>query len=759
MPNVFETNAKISLDSKGFDEGLDKSRDKISVFADMLKANLVEKGIGLAIDGFQRLGSAVISTVQQAVESYSSYEQLVGGVETLFKDSADIVKDYAMEAYKNAGIGANQYMETVTSFSASLIQSLDGDTRKAAELSNRAIIDMSDNANKMGTSMESIMNAYMGFSKQNYTMLDNLKLGYGGTKSEMERLVEEASKMEDAQRKLGVTIDENSLSFANIVNAISVVQEKMGIAGTTADEAEKTVEGSMKMFKAAWADLLTSIAGGGKGMTEAIEAFVTSAETYFHNLIPVIQEALYGIGDLVKGLAPVIIDALPEFINTVLPNLLDAAMFLVMSVVDSFPAIVEAITSVLPDIVSQLTDVISSALVMLFESGLPMLLQLAIDIVLALSQGIINNIPQLIPALVQMMQSMAEIIVMNLPTIINAALEILMALATALVENEGEILAAITTLIFGAIDTIIVHLPEFLDLGVKIVLKIVEGIFMAIPRFFEAIGKLLGIVDDTKTHVDSKTDEMMNNVDFKYNEIEQRNQGLLIGMAGTAYSFERYTGNIQDSSNQTAETFEETLRNSIMASQGFEKVAGKTNEWAKTAEVKVYDSFGNVVRTFNTTTMKVTQETDNMKDKTNQSFGGIESGASSMSSSVVSSANNMASGISNAASEVEAACNRMNSAMSSVGGISGGGFGGARASGGWVQAGMSYLVGEMGPEVVTPSRSGFVHSADETASMLGSGDRSIVININGDIYDDERSLTRKLQSAISSVLDREMAYA
>lgn len=817
MPNVFETSAKISLDSKGFDDGLDKSKNKMSVFADILKANLVEKGIGYAIEGFQRFGNIVVNTVQQTVDSYANYEQLVGGVETLFKESAGIVQDYAMEAYKTAGISANEYMQTVTSFSASLMQSLGGDTAQAAELSNRAIIDMSDNANKMGTDMGAIMYAYQGFAKQNYTMLDNLKLGYGGTKTEMERLIQEASKMTEAQRELGVTVDESSMSFANIINAISVVQKEMGIAGTTSKEAATTVEGSMKMVKSAWGDLLTSIAGGGKGMTEAIGAFVESAKTYMQNLLPVIQESLYGIGDLVKGLAPVIIEALPVLIDTVLPNILDAVMFLFTTIIDTFPSFVESVTAALPNIVSQLTDVVSDAIGMLFTSGLPMLLQLAIDVILAISDGIVKNIPLLVPALVTMLQSMVEIIVMNLPQLIIAGLQIIMALATSLSDNIGYILTAVTTLVFGIIETIVYHLPEFLELGIKIVLKIVEGIIMAIPRFFQAIGELLGIVDKSKQHVDNQTESMLSNVDFTYKSIEQKNTGLLTGMSNTAVSFGKITENIQTSSQNTAESFEETYQNALMASQGFKKVADSTNQWAKEADVKVYDSFGNVVRTFRTTTdivttqsvtmerntnrsysdiranaertsenvstsfknmTRITQNTfsefqgntenmrtlvsgsaKNMMNDTTSSFSGIRAGASSMSSAVTSSASAMSSEMSSAASSVESACDRMNRAMSSVKGLSGSKYGGARASGGPVRAGMSYLVGEEGPEIVTMSKNGYVHSAKETASLNKENNMTFVFNINGDIYDDENSLRRKIRNAVSLVLEEELSYA
>ena len=267
--------------------------------------------------------TATVAITKMAVSAYADYEQLVGGVETLFKGSAQKVIDYANDAFYTAGMSANQYMETVTGFSASLLQSLGGDTEKAADYANRAIIDMSDNANKMGTSMEMIQYAYQGFAKQNYTMLDNLKLGYGGTKTEMERLVREASQMEEVQKKLGITVDANSMSFGNVVNAISVVQEKMGIAGATAAEAEKTITGSANMMKAAWQNVLSAIAGGGD-LDRAINNLVYSITKYFENIVPVVQRSLVGIGRLIEQVAPMLVQNVASALIQAIPSLINA---------------------------------------------------------------------------------------------------------------------------------------------------------------------------------------------------------------------------------------------------------------------------------------------------------------------------------------------------------------------------------------------------------------------------------------------------
>lgn len=264
------------------------------------KAVSAIKKIGMAAGaGFAALATA-------SVKGYGDYEQLVGGVETLFKDSSNTVVKYANDAYKTAGLSANDYMETITGFSASLLQGLGGDTKKAAEIGNRAVIDMSDNANKMGTDMASIQNAYQGFAKQNYTMLDNLKLGYGGTKEEMQRLIKDASKMKEAQKELGVSVDASSMSFDNIINAISVVQKKLDIAGTTSKEASTTIQGSINSMKSAWSNFLTGMADPNQNFGQLTDNLVNSIVTVAQNLIPRIKATLprlaQGVGQLISQL-------------------------------------------------------------------------------------------------------------------------------------------------------------------------------------------------------------------------------------------------------------------------------------------------------------------------------------------------------------------------------------------------------------------------------------------------------------------------
>ena len=248
--------AKIELDDSSYNKGISNAEKAAKSLQGKMSAMTVAAG-NIAADLIRKGVSAVQSIVGGAVDAYADYEQLVGGVETLFKSSAGKVQEYAKESYKTTGLSANQYMETVTSFSASLLQGLGGNTEMAADLANMAITDMADNANKMGTDISSIQNAYQGFAKQNYTMLDNLKLGYGGTKEEMIRLINDSGILEDQIESL------DGITFDQLVQAIHKIQEQMGITGTTAKEAADTISGSKASLAAAWEDMLSAVGGDG----------------------------------------------------------------------------------------------------------------------------------------------------------------------------------------------------------------------------------------------------------------------------------------------------------------------------------------------------------------------------------------------------------------------------------------------------------------------------------------------------------------
>ena len=408
------------------------------------------------------VATGLTAMTKSAVEQYADYEQLVGGVETLFKDSSDKVVEYANNAYKTAGLSANEYMDTVTSFSASLLQGLDGDTEKAAETANLAITDMSDNANKMGTDMASIQNAYQGFAKQNYTMLDNLKLGYGGTASEMARLINDSSVLGDT---MTVTADNvNSVSFDKMIEAIHVVQTDMGITGTTAKEAATTIQGSIGMMKSAWTNLLTGMADPSQDMGVLINNLVDSVMAVADNLVPRIADTLprivTGISSLAQKLAPYI----PPLIEQILPSLIQGATSLLSELVNNLPGILETL---LPGIGGELGQTLTSALQSIFGT-----LQAILPTILSL----VNT---LLPPLLQIVQTilppLTNLINMLLPPIVQIVSQILPILISIL-QPVLELLQPILDLLNPIINLILMILDPLMELINMILPPLVEVI-------------------------------------------------------------------------------------------------------------------------------------------------------------------------------------------------------------------------------------------------------------------------------------------
>lgn len=478
--NLFELFVKIGADTTEANKGIDEVGNKTFGLGEKLKSGLATAG-KVAVAGVAAGATAIGALGTKAVAAYADYEQLVGGVETLFKDSQDQVMDYANNAYKTAGLSANEYMETVTSFSASLLQSLDGDTSAAADKANLAITDMSDNANKMGTDMTSIKNAYQGFAKANYTMLDNLKLGYGGTQAEMERLLADAEKIS------GIKYDISS--YADIVDAIHVVQTEMGITGTTAEEAASTIQGSFGMMKSAWQNLVTGMADPDQDLGVLVGNFTDSVVIAGNNLIPRIQELLPRIVEATTSLIGTVSEQLPAILGTVLPSLVEGATNLVTGLMAALPSVLSVLADVAPTVINTLVP----ALIEL----LPQITQTGIDVIVSLAQGIADALPQLIPAATDAIIKIVEVLTSpdNLGNLIDAALAIILALVDGLVDATPKLIAAVPDVIANLVTAIIANMPKILEAGVEITMAIADGLIKAIPELVAAIPNLiLGIV-------------------------------------------------------------------------------------------------------------------------------------------------------------------------------------------------------------------------------------------------------------------------
>lgn len=441
----------------------------------LAKVSVAAAKIGVVAATIVATGLTVMT--KSAVEQYADYEQLVGGVETLFKDSSDKVVEYANNAYKTAGLSANEYMDTVTSFSASLLQGLGGDTEKAAETANLAITDMSDNANKMGTDMSSIQDAYQGFAKQNYTMLDNLKLGYGGTASEMARLINDSGVLGDT---MTVTADNvNSVSFDKMIEAIHVVQTNMDITGTTAKEAATTIQGSIGMVKSAWANLLIGMADPSQDMGVLMNNLVDSAMAVADNLVPRIADTLprvvIGISSLAQKLAPYI----PPLIEQLLPSLIQGATSLLSEVVNNLPGILETL---LPGVGEQIGQTLSGALQSIWgavQSVLPSILQM-IQTVLPVILDLINA---LLPPLMQIIQAV-------LPVLTNL-INMLLPPITQIIQTLLPVLMAILQPVLDLLQPLLDMLMPIIDMVIQVVAPLTDLLNMILPPLAELLSMLI----------------------------------------------------------------------------------------------------------------------------------------------------------------------------------------------------------------------------------------------------------------------------
>ena len=449
VPSAQGISGKITQELGGEAEAAGKSAG--STIAGTIKSAIVAAGIG--------------TVLKQTLSEGAALEQSIGGIETSFKDSAEEVKAAAANAYKTAGMSANEYMEAVTGFSASLLQGLGGDTAQAAKVADMALTDMSDNANKMGTSMELIQNAYQGFAKQNYTMLDNLKLGYGGTKTEMQRL------LKDAQELTGVEYNIDNLS--DVYSAIHAIQVEMDITGTTAKEASSTLAGSFASMKAAATNVLGDLALGKdvgpalKGLTESVVVFLGD------NLLP-------AIGNVLQGL-PTILSTLVVDMG---PQLFQSALQFVVSFVSG---IIDAI----PEFLTGLERMVTDGLALLDSEGGSGFLQRGLDLIRGLAEGLLQNLPLALGVVGNILKSLITFLIDNLPEWTKQGISMIAELAVGILSNLPEAIGSIASLITDLLFSIGSSLPEFLEKGLELVGEVVAGIIAAIPSAVAAIPKLI----------------------------------------------------------------------------------------------------------------------------------------------------------------------------------------------------------------------------------------------------------------------------
>ena len=493
---------------KNMNESMKDATNSASKMSSVMKgigSSAIKVGKGLAVAG-AAAATAVTALVSKSVGAFADYEQLTGGVETLFGAGGRSVEEYAQsvgksvsdiqgkydslmsaqnvvlenanKAYMTAGMSANEYMDTVSGFSASLISSLGGDTNKAADYANSALVDMSDNANKMGTDMESIKNAYQGFAKQNYTMLDNLKLGYGGTQEEMKRLLSDAEKLTGQRYDIS--------SFADITQAIHAIQTQMDITGTTAKEASTTISGSWGSLKAAFQNVLVGLTTGGDMFDQSLDALINTAVTFGQNIIPAIKGALSGVGYLIEGLAPVIGETIPPLINDLAPTLANSAVSLISSLVNG-----------LTQNATQFSECLSNMIIVAvagISTVVPQLLDAASKIVSNLMQGLTNSMPQIVNGAVTLIEGLVDGLVDNVPLLVMGAVQLVASLANGLIANLPRIIDAGVNLITGIVSASYSMMPQIIQNGMQLVVNLAVGLVRAIPQLIAALPRITGAI-------------------------------------------------------------------------------------------------------------------------------------------------------------------------------------------------------------------------------------------------------------------------
>lgn len=694
MPDVGNLTAKLTLDTAGFEKGVQGVEGMASSLAG---------GIGKALGGVAATvagavaaaGAGVTAIVAESVKAYGEYEQLVGGAQKIFDqmDYNKIAED-ANNAWQTMNLSASQYLSMINQVGATFAQTM-GDA-KGYETAKTGMQAIADYASGTGRNVEEL--------NTKFAMITRAASSYQSIADQFSGILPATSKDFLAQAQAAGFLSTKyteltKVPVAEYQEAVSQMLKKgvddLNLTGNTAAETANTITGSIAGLQATWQNLLTTLVSGSSGeLQQAIDNVVTSANALIENVAPAVEKALYGIAEVISALVPVIAERLPDLITQLVPMLLETAMAIVNALVENLPLLVNVLAVSLMNMLPTLVGAIINTLDVLLSSILPVLFEVAVKLVLAVMEGLLNNMDKL--------------------------------------------MATVTELIFGAIDTIIYHLPEFLELGVKIVLKIVEGILLAIPRFIQAIGELLGIVDNAH----EETSQTFKSIEDGAKATTISVNNITTGMAKDVSSTEKA---VED---QTKSFYNNMLKTSQLIKDNSGKVVAEIRTYNDGSTQIIKDGMKTILDETGKTVDKYEYQADWMKDTSSSTESAVEAAMDSVGNNAEK-----------AASQVEAAVDRINSAIGSIAGASMNIPG--LAGGGDMESGKPYIVGELGPELIVPKSSQHVFNAEETEELLSSPGigGGIYITIEGDVYDDERSMRNKLQDAMLSVLHEQVAYA
>lgn len=792
MADVGNLTAKLTLDTAGFSSGVDQVNGVVGKLAGGVGSALtgVTAAVGAAVAG---AAAGVASLVKQSVEGFGELQQLAGGAQKIFDqmDYSQIAAD-ASEAWKTMGLSANDYLTMINQVGASFAATM-GD-QAGYEAAKQGMQAISDYASGTGRSVEEL--------NQKFALITRSTSSYQSIADQFSGILPATSAafLEQAQAAGFLSGSYEKLTQVPLAEYQQAVVQMLGegvaalnLTGNTAEEAGTTLTGSLAAMKAAWENLVTSMSVGGQELEQSLSAFIESAGTFIENLIPIVAQALESVAQVIKEIAPVIAEELPGLVDTVAPMLLEAAVTIVNTVAEALPELISSIMKTLTELLPEISQTIISLIDTLIGTVLPLIIAFGGQLIESLANTITQNADYLSSTFMKVLTLMLDVIGKMLPSIISAGVSILSALAQAFSQNSAVIVAGIVNILTVILTTIIEHLPDIITAGLQIVsglamgivqnlpqiasavvqmiamiptvilqnlgdilqaamqigLAIAAGILLAIPSLLVAIGRFLGIVKEAETDYGKSTET-----------IAQKSSDMQMSVEGSISGIESTLSGLSSAATSTS--------NSISSSMT------SMSSTVKSVTVPVYDGMGNLVSSFKTTasaaqtsvqTITNTSSTAVSKsaEATTEIIKNSEKAWTSINKldSTTASPEVDPSGVVDGCNEIVLAVEKAINALLNLSRMNvgaGGGFGGGHAAGGWMSAGTTYLVGELGPELITPTRSGYVHTAEETEDILGGQGGGITITIQGDVYDDERSMRKKLKNAVLGVLQEQVAY-
>ena len=547
--DVFDLFAKLGLDSSEYESGLDRARGLASSVGGAISAGVTAvAGATTAAVGLAARG--VVNLTTQSVQAYADYEQLVGGINKLYGDASDTMLANAQQAYMTAGMDANTYMQTVTSFSASLLNSLDGDAEQAAAIADMAMRDIADNANTFGTmTAEELSNVYTALAKGNYTLLDNLNLGYAGSQAGMIELINDAGIFEEEIDSL------DNVTFDQMIQAIHNVQTELNITGTTANEAASTISGSIGMLQGAWQNLLIGLSDENADMGSLIDNVVSSAVQVVENVTPIAEQAMSGIANLIDQVAPILSERLPGMITTVLPSLLSAITSIISAVASALPEIAGVLLPQISNVVQQTLPAVLSLV--------PQFIRIGGEIISAVIQGLVSNAGEITQAGLDVLQTLIDGFAEatsgdGISQLVDTTMMIIEMIGTFLVENAPTLITAAVELItqLAMMLTDPSNLQMLIDLSLQLVLAVADGLVQSAPALGNAVITIIGNLLITLWN---ELPNVLSTIVSLLGEVGQLVIGLIGGLMGQSY--DEVIGNVAAVGDFLSSSFENFITN------------------------------------------------------------------------------------------------------------------------------------------------------------------------------------------------------